>query len=87
MLFPIMYPAGALIAGVILGATLTLFALVLRAIDRTVTRVADGILPGLVTGFRDWSDEQRPSPRDRSPRAVATDDLAAPVRVQPVQRT
>lgn len=86
MPFPYMYPIGALIAGVILGATLTLFALVLRALDRAVTRVADGICSGLVSGFRGWSEERRVRPDDRSPRAVDLEELASPIRVQPARR-
>jgi hypothetical protein len=87
MPFPYMYPIGALIAGILLGATLTVFALVLRALDRAVTRVADGICSGLVSGFRAWSEQPPDSPADRSPRALGADGLASPVRVQPVQRT
>lgn len=87
MPFPYMYPVGALIAGVLLGTTLTLFAFVLRALDRAVTRVADGICSGLVSGFRGWSEQRRASSLDRSPRAIDLDDLATPVSVQPVHRT
>jgi hypothetical protein len=87
MPFPYMYPIGALIAGIILGATLTVFGLVLRALDRAVTRVADGICSGLVSGFRGWSEQHPAVPSDRSPRATGSDGFASPVRVQPVHRT
>jgi hypothetical protein len=87
MPFPYMYPIGALIAGVLLGATLTLFAVVLRALDRAVTRVADGICSGLVAGFRGWSEQRRPTSSERSPGAVGSDGFASPVRAQPVHRT
>ncbi len=87
MPFPIMYPVGALIAAILLGTTLTLFAIVLRAINRTVTRVGDSILSGLVSGFRGWTAPRRVMPRDRSPRAVDQEEFASPIRVQPVHRT
>ena len=86
MPFPIMYPAGALIAGLLLGAALTLFAIALRALDRAVTRVGDSILSGLVSGFHGWSDERQRGSRSRSPRAADAEDTASPVGVEPVHR-
>jgi hypothetical protein len=86
MPFPYMYPIGALIAGVILGATLTLFAVTLRAMDRAITRVGDSILSGLVSGFRGWTARPGAMPPHRSPGTGDTEDRASPVRVQPVHR-
>jgi hypothetical protein len=82
MPFPYMYPVGALIAGVILGATLTLFALVLKLLDRAVTRVGDSILSGLVAGFGGWSGRPRATPAPSSP---AVDDGLEPADAIPVQ--
>jgi hypothetical protein len=85
MPFPYMYPIGALIAGVILGATLTLFAVTLRALDRAVTRVGDGILSGLVSGFHGWSDSGRSTPSPVSP-GVSDVVESTPSAVEPVRR-
>ncbi len=86
MPFPYMYPVGALIAGVLLGATLTVFAVALRALDRTVTRVGDSILSGLVSGFHSWSAERRPASSPSSPGAASSESSASPVRVERIQR-
>lgn len=53
------YPIGAFLAGLFLGSALTLFAVALRFLDRAATRSGRSMLPGLVTGFRDWSDRRR----------------------------
>jgi hypothetical protein len=49
-------PLGAFLAGLVLGAMFTAFALAGHLLDRAATRAGDSILPGLVSGFRDWSD-------------------------------
>jgi len=83
-----MYPIGALIAGVLLGATLTIFAVALRALDRTVTRVGDSILSGLVTGFHTWSDQHRPgSVPPLSPRVADPEEPGSAVPMEPVRRS
>jgi hypothetical protein len=51
-------PFGAFLAGLALGAMFTAFALAGRLLDRATTRAGDSILPGLVSGFRDWSDRR-----------------------------
>jgi hypothetical protein len=68
MPFPF-YWAGALVAAVFLTAVLTVFGLILKAMDRAAMEVRESILPGIVSGMRDWTDGQRrtairvPSPR------------------------
>ena len=58
MPFPF-YPIGAIVAGAVLGAVLTLFVAALMAIDRTASRAAGVVLPGLVSGIRGWSSRRR----------------------------
>lgn len=60
MPFPYMYPIGALLAGILLGATLTVFAVVLHTIDRVATWAGQAAVAGLVSGFRGWSELRRP---------------------------
>ena len=86
MPFPYMYPIGALIAGVILGATLTLFAVTLRAMDRAVTRVGDSILSGLVSGFHGWSESRRATLSPGSPGASEAPESTSAIEVEPVRR-
>jgi hypothetical protein len=70
MPFPF-YWAGALVAAVFLTAVLTVFGLLLKLMDRTATEVRESILPGLVSGMRDWADGQRRAAvRLLSPRAA-----------------
>ncbi len=52
-------PFGAFLAGLFLGSAITLFAVALRAIDRGATRFGDSMLPGLISGFRDWGRHGR----------------------------
>jgi len=61
MAFPFL-PGGAILAMAVLGGAFALFAVVLRAIDRTATEIKGSFLPGVVTGLRDWS---RPRDRDQ----------------------
>ena len=70
MPFPYMYPVGALLATLLLGATLTIFAVALKALDRAVTRVGDSILSGLVSGFQGWSESRQLADRPVSIGAV-----------------
>jgi len=86
MPFPYMYPIGALVAGVILGAMLTLFAVTLRAMDRAITRVGDSILSGLVTGFRGWSSA-RQAARRISSGSDDREESVSPVPAEHVQRS
>jgi hypothetical protein len=57
MPFPF-YWIGAFVAGAFLSLVLTLFALALRFLTRTTSEVRGSILPGLVSGFRDWAGER-----------------------------
>jgi len=54
MPFPFM-PVGAILAAAVLGGAFALFALLLRAIDRTATEIKGSFLPGVVSGLRGWS--------------------------------
>jgi hypothetical protein len=68
MPFPFL-PAGAILAMAVLLGAFALFAIILRAIDRTATEMKGSFLPGVVTGLRDWSrarDQRRG--RESSPR-------------------
>jgi hypothetical protein len=58
MPFPF-YPVGAVVAGLFLGAVLTLFGLAMRLLDRGARSAS--MLPSVVSGFRDWSTEHRPA--------------------------
>lgn len=86
MPFPIMYPAGALVAGVLLGVTLTLFAVALRALDRAVTRVGDSILSGLVSGFHGWTESRGATEPPASPGASEAEEPISATAVEPVRR-
>ena len=70
------YPLGAFLAGVLLGAVFTFFAISLRLLDRAATRTTGSVLPGLVSGFRDWSDRRHATriPISTSPMAVSPED-------------
>ncbi len=57
MPFPF-YWIGAFVAGAFLGTVLTIFGLSLRLLTRTTSEVRSSILPGLVSGMRDWAAEQ-----------------------------
>jgi hypothetical protein len=54
MPFPFL-PGGAILAAAVLGGAFALFALLLRAIDRTATEIKGSFLPGVVSGLRGWS--------------------------------
>lgn len=85
MPFPF-YPVGALVAAVFLGTTLTLFALALHVIDRTVTRVGGSVLSGLVSGLSGWSESRRAATTPISPGAADREEAVAAVPVEHVRR-
>jgi hypothetical protein len=78
------YPLGAFLAGLFLGSAVTLFAVAVRLLDQAATRSGRAMLPGLVTGFRDWSERRREPRIVVSPAAVERetsepdDDLSGP---------
>jgi hypothetical protein len=53
MPFPFL-PAGAVLAAVVLVGALTVFGLILRAMDRAFAGLRDNLLSGLVSGIRTW---------------------------------
>jgi hypothetical protein len=92
MPFPFM-PVGAIVAGAILGAALTLFVWVLMALDRAASRAADSVVSGLVSGFRGWSsatssgsDATRTTPASPNDDQVSVEP-APPVAVARVHST
>jgi hypothetical protein len=87
MLFPFV-PVGAIVAGAILGAALTLFVWTLMTLDRMASRAADSVVSGLVSGLRGWSaDRAIPlDPRATSPSPPTSEATDIPVRPVPVDR-
>jgi hypothetical protein len=59
--FPFL-PFGAILAGAILGAALTIFVWALMAIDRAASRATESVVSGLVAGFRGWSTARSSTP-------------------------
>ena len=55
MAFPFWW-IGALTAGLFLAASFLLFGLALRLLNRATTEIRGSVLPGLVSGFRDWTE-------------------------------
>jgi hypothetical protein len=87
MPFPFV-PVGAIVAGAILGAALTLFVWTLMVLDRMASRAADSVVSGLVSGLRGWSVERTapPDPVVTSPSAPAGDSAEFADRSVPVDR-
>jgi hypothetical protein len=85
MPFPF-YPIGALVAAIILGTALTLFALALRAIDRAVTQVGGSVLGGLVSGISGWSEARRSAPPAVPPAHGEAEESTSAIGVEPVIR-
>ena len=85
MPFPYMYPIGALLAAAILGATLTVFAVVLHAIDRVATWAGEAAVSSLVSGFGGWSGARRPVTPESSPRGGDPAEGSPAVPVAPVR--
>lgn len=85
---------GALVAAVFLSAVMTIFGVLLKLMDRAATEVRESILPGVVSGMRDWTDgRRRPTLPIVSPRATEDDgprlDDTPPspdLRLEPVHR-
>jgi hypothetical protein len=60
MAFPFWW-IGALTAGLFLTASFMLFGLALRLLNRATTEIRGSVLPGLVSGFRDWTETRAPA--------------------------
>ena len=81
MPFPFLW-TGALLAGAFLALVMTLFAFALRFVAGTMAEVRGSVLPGLVSGFRDWAEEpytavrRLVSPRSPEPGAGIEDVTA-----------
>lgn len=75
-------PAGLLLALAVLGGTLVLFGLALKALDWTIDASRDTALVGIVSGLRDW--RMTGEPDDATAPASAVDDATAPATAVPV---
>ena len=86
MPFPF-FPIGALLAGAILAAALTLFVAAMMAMDRAISRATESVVSGLVSGIRGWATEH---PTVAVPDATAQthpgDDPIEPAIAIPVAR-
>jgi len=60
MAFPFWW-IGALTAGLFLAAVFTMFGVALRLVNRTTAEIRGSVLPGLVSGFRDWTGIRAPA--------------------------
>jgi hypothetical protein len=82
MAFPF-YWIGAATAFVFLGAAMFLFGIAVKLLSLTTAGVRGTVLPGLVNGFRDWTDEAGRRVRLLSPRAdegeAQPDETSEPV--------
>jgi len=87
MPFPFV-PVGAILAGAILGAALTIFVWTLMALDRMASRAADSVVSGLVSGLRGWSADRTapPDPVVASPSAPSRESAEVADRPVPVDR-
>ena len=55
MAFPFWW-VGALSATLFLGAAFLVFGIAMRLVSRTSGEIRGSMLPGLVSGFRNWAD-------------------------------
>jgi hypothetical protein len=88
MPFPFLW-TGALVAAAFLSLVLTIFALGLRFLTRATTEVRGSILPGVVSGFGEWTGERSSVRRVASPRSPEPEDRideALDGQVPPVER-
>lgn len=60
MPFPFWW-VGAMVAAIVLGTAFTLFGVATRLLARAADEIRDSVLPGLVSGLRDWT--RYPPPR------------------------
>jgi hypothetical protein len=63
------YWVGALVSAAFLTIVMSIFGLLLKVGARAATEIRDSILPGLITGVRDWAGDGLQAIRTRSPRA------------------
>jgi hypothetical protein len=74
MAFPFV-PCGAMLAVAVLAGAMTVFGVALRLMDRAFAGGRRTMLPGVVAGFRNWSDEH---PAKLASPAPAGPEVAAP---------
>jgi hypothetical protein len=60
MPFPF-FPGGVLLALAVLAGAMTVFGLALRAMDRAFAAGRRSMLPGLVSGLRNWTPSRPPA--------------------------
>ncbi len=64
------YWVGAIASAAFLAIVITVFGLLLKVGSSAATEVRESILPGLVAGIRNWTDDQgSPTPAVSSPGA------------------
>jgi hypothetical protein len=85
MPFPFL-PFGAILAGAILCAALTIFVWALMAIDRAASRAADSVVSALVSGLRGWSTERSYRSAGAPIARAQIDDPVEPAAAVPVAR-
>jgi hypothetical protein len=87
MSFPFLW-IGAIVAGLLLSAVMTLFGFALHLVARVTNEVRGSILPGLVSGFREWADGYLAAPRGTSSRHGSSPEPPfeeVPLRDKPVR--
>lgn len=77
MPFPFL-PAGAVLAATVLVAALSVFGLVLRAMDRAIVGLRDTVVSGLVSGLRTWNTAHPERLATVSPGALTSSPWSAP---------
>ncbi len=83
MPFPFI-PGGLALALAVLGGTMVLFGLALKALDWGIDSTRRTVLPGIVSGMRDW---QRPAERGEQPVHAAIPSTDPPVEEPGAQFT
>ena len=58
MVFPFWW-IGALTAALVLGGAFVVFGIAIRLVTRTTNEIRGSMLPGLVSGFRNWAEATR----------------------------
>jgi hypothetical protein len=93
MPFPFI-PGGLALALAVLGGTMALFGLALKALDWSIDSMRRTVLPGIVSGIRDWQRPEEPGEPPLRPAIMSTDlpveESGAPLthleRVEPDRR-
>ena len=79
MAFPFWW-IGALTAALFLGAVFVAFGIAMRLVSRTTREIRGSMLPGLVSGFRDWVEPLDPGGGSPGKPTPAADEIIEQVR-------